>query len=113
MAFTEEEIMGQVYIAFGQGTGQMRVSHTVVTALKERYFKFITDEVKETKWEKEAVQALERIRALGRLMATQTMLSGRTVISADNFAEAALTIEMESLPPGLASSLCGPPPSGK
>lgn len=110
MAFTEEEIMGQIYIAFGQGTGQMRVSRTVVTALKGRYFKFITDEVKETKWEQEAVQALERIRALGRLMATRTMLSGRTVISDDIFLEAAVMIETESLPPALTSALCGPPP---
>lgn len=113
MAYTEEEIMGQIYMAFGQGTGQMRVSHTVGTALKGRYFKFINDKVKQTEWEKEGVQALERIRALGRLMATRTMLSGKTVISDEFFVEAALAIETESLPPGLASSLCGPPPDGQ
>lgn len=112
MPYTEDEIMGQIYIAFGQGTGQMRVSHRVGTALKNRYFKFITEDVKNAEWEKEGVQALERIRALGRLMATRTMLSGKTVISDDIFVEAAVAIELESLPPGLSSSLCGPPPEG-
>ena len=112
MPYTEDEIMSQIYISFGQGTGLMRVSHRVGMALKARYFKFITEDVKATQWENEAVQALERIRALGRLMATRTMLAGKTVISDDIFTESAETIEKESLPPELSSSLCGPPPDG-
>jgi hypothetical protein len=110
MAYTEEEILGQIYVAFGQGTGTMRVSHSVCSALKGRYARFITDDVKNTLWETEGVQALERIRALGRLMAVKTSMSGKTVIQDDIFAASAQTIEEESLPPSLTSALCGGDP---
>lgn len=114
MAYTEEEIMGQIYVAFGQGTGNMRVSHKVCGALKGRYARFITDDVKNKLWETEGVQALERIRALGRLMAVKASLAGKTVIQDDIFTTSAQAIEQESLPPSLTSALCGgdPPPGG-
>jgi hypothetical protein len=104
MAYTREGILAQVCVAFGQGTGETRVSQEACMALYHRYSGMITDHVLAI-WEQEAVQALERIRALGRLVATQTHLAGKTVISADLVTAGAPQVEHNS-----DTILCGPPP---
>src|ERR1700709_1888997 len=79
--YTKEGIMAQVCVAFGQGTGEIRVSQEACVALYDRYVALITDEVLE-EWGREAVQALERIRVLGRMVAAETRLAGYSVVSA-------------------------------
>jgi hypothetical protein len=95
MPYTREGIMVQVCVAFGQGTGELRVSQEACMALYDRYSKMLTDEVMGS-WGEDAVQVLERIRALGRMVATQTHLSGQTVVSADQVAAAAQQVELNS-----------------
>jgi hypothetical protein len=104
MAYTREGILAQVCVAFGQGTGEVRVSQEACMALYNRYAGMLTDQVIDI-WEQEAVQALERIRALGRMVATQTHLAGLTVISAEQVKIAAPQVELNS-----DTILCGPPP---
>ena len=67
--YTQEGIMAQIFVAFGQGTGATRVSHDAAVALRTLYFDAITTEIVTTRWAEEAVQVLERIRAIGKLAA--------------------------------------------
>jgi len=106
MPYTSEGIMAQVCVAFGQGTGEIRVSQEASMALYDRYSQRITAEVL-ADWGEQAVQALERIRVLGRMVAAQARLAGISVVSADLVTAAAPQVESNSDTP-----LCsGPPPS--
>jgi hypothetical protein len=104
MPYTKEGILAQVCVAFGQGTGEVRVSQEACIALYDRYSRMITEDAL-AHWDTYAVQVLERIRALGRMVAAQSHLAGRTVISADQVATAAPQVEINS-----DTALCGPPP---
>ncbi|HTQ78498.1 MAG TPA: hypothetical protein VMM92_00765 [Thermoanaerobaculia bacterium] len=107
MAYTREGILAQVCVAFGQGTGEVRVSQEACLAVYERYSKMITPDVLD-QWGEQAVQALERVRALGRMVATETHLAGQTIISAAQIQAAAPKVETNS-----NTLICGgsPPPS--
>jgi hypothetical protein len=94
--YTQEGIMDQIFVAFGQGTGMLRVSHDAVAALRGLYFDAITPEIVSTKWATAAVQALERIRAIGRLSALKAVTRGDTVISAEDVSSAAETVQKQS-----------------
>jgi hypothetical protein len=98
MGYTAEGIMSQVHLAFGQGTGTVRVSLDACRALADRYAPRIDSNVV-GRWETEAVQVLERIRAIGRLAADRTALEGRIEISAADVTEAARRVEMSSMTP--------------
>jgi hypothetical protein len=104
MPYTKEGIMAQVCVAFGQGTGEIRVSQEACVALYDRYSAMITDQVLAA-WEKEAVQALERIRVLGRMVAAETRLAGNSVVSAEQVMADAPKVEANS-----STEICGPPP---
>jgi len=88
-------ILGQACVAFGQGTGAMRVSRQAVAALLERYGAVLTDEGV-LRWDTVAVQALERLRAVGRLATHLATGAARTAISREDFLRAALAVEAES-----------------
>ena len=103
MPYTREGIMAQVYVAFGQGTGEVRVSQEACTALYDRYFGMITEQVL-ADWGDQAVQVLERIRVLGRMVAIQTSLAGQSVISAGTVTAAAPVVELNS-----DTYICGSP----
>jgi len=94
--YTQEGIMDQIFVAFGQGTGMIRVSHDAVAALRDLYFDAIKPEIVDTKWETAAVQALERIRAVGRLAALTAVTRGDTKVSAEDVISAAATVQMQS-----------------
>ncbi|HKH45917.1 MAG TPA: hypothetical protein VKM72_14745 [Thermoanaerobaculia bacterium] len=104
MAQTVDGVMNQVFVAFGQGTGPMRVAQGACRDLRERYTPRI-DEAVLARWEDEAVQVLERIRAIGRTAAAEAALAGRTAISAQELRTATLRVEAESGTP-----IC--PPAG-
>ncbi|MDP9120313.1 MAG: hypothetical protein M3O15_02935 [Acidobacteriota bacterium] len=113
MAYTQEGIMAQVYVAFGQGTGPVRVSQDVCDELRKVYFPMTERAL--PLWETEAVQALERIRALGRLLAHKAIASGQTSITAANdVAEAVQMVKNESVRKvagvSIQTAICGGPP---
>jgi hypothetical protein len=95
MAYTREGIMSQVYVAFVQGSGAVRVSQGACVALGERYLPRI-DEALVARWESEAVQVLERIRAIGRTAAAHMALAGENVLSPARLTDAARRVETES-----------------
>ena len=94
--YTQEGIMSQILVAFGQGTGMTRVSHDAATALRTLYFDAIKPEIVGTHWSTEAVQVLERIRALGRLAASKAVTRGDTTVSAEDVSSSAPTIQTKS-----------------
>ena len=81
MAYTQEGIMAQIWIAFGQGAGAIRVSQDAAMELRRWYFDAITPEIINQVWETEAVQVLDRIRAIGTLAALKATTVGATSIS--------------------------------
>lgn len=102
MDYTRDGIMAQMFVAFGQGTGAVRVSQDVCTALRDRYYGHIDDAVVRD-WETLAVQVLERIRALGRLMAINAGAAGKTHLAGADVESAARRVEAQSFTP-----LCPP-----
>ena len=62
MAYTQEGIMAQIWIAFGQGAGAIRVSQEAAMELRRWYFNAITPQIVDEEWETEALQVLDRIR---------------------------------------------------
>lgn len=103
--YTQEGIMAQIWVAFGQGTGTTRVSQSATLVLRDIYFDAITPTVVETRWGDEAVQVLERIRAIGRLAASQAVLRGDTTVSDEDVRSSATTVQLTS-----ETDLCPPPP---
>ena len=104
MPYTKEGILAQVCVAFGQGTGEIRVSQEACMALYNRYSAMFTDQVL-ADWDKDAVQALERIRVLGRMVAAETRLAGYSAVSADQVLADAPKVEANS-----STELCFPAP---
>jgi hypothetical protein len=106
MAYTQEGIMAQIWIAFGQGTGAVRVSHDAALELYQWYYDKITPYIIHERWQTDAVQALDRIRAIGRLAALKAADAGSTVIKPEYVYEAAVKVQSLSLTP-----LCPPYPA--
>ncbi|HVT16220.1 MAG TPA: hypothetical protein VHQ90_08595 [Thermoanaerobaculia bacterium] len=105
-AYTRDGIMAQVWVAFGQGTGPVRVAQEACLDLRERYYGRITDDVIH-RWDRVAVQVLERIRAIGRMLAANAAASGRTAIAGSVVKDAAKIVERES-----DTDLCPPHTAG-
>lgn len=104
MLHTREGIMAQVWIAFGQGTGAIRVTQDAAMELHRWYYDAITDEIVEC-WGTAALQVLDRIRAIGSLSALKAVLEGSPTIGATMVYEAALQVQARSDTP-----FCPPPP---
>jgi hypothetical protein len=105
MAYTQEGIMAQIWIAFGQGAGPVRVSHDAALELHRWYYDAISPEIILERWQTDAVQALDRIRAIGRLAALKATQAGSTVITPRDIYESASAVQRRSLTP-----LCPPEP---
>lgn len=105
MAYTQEGIMAQIWIAFGQGAGAIRVSHDAALELYQWYYDKITPYIVHERWQTDAVQALDRIRAIGRHAAFLAARDGSTVIKPEYVYEAASKVQGLSLTP-----LCPPVP---
>jgi hypothetical protein len=106
MAYSQEGIMAQIWIAFGQGAGAIRVSQDAAMELRRWYFDAITQEVIDQEWETEAVQVLDRIRAIGSLAALKATTAGATVISPQEVYDSASIVQVTSM-----TDLCPPPPT--
>ncbi len=104
MSYTRDGIMAQIWIAYGQGTGAVRVSQDAALELHRWYYNAITDEVIES-WGTVALQVLDRIRAIGSLSALMAIQQGSPTISVTMVYEAALQVQLRSDTP-----LCPPLP---
>jgi hypothetical protein len=107
MAYTQEGIMAQIWIAFGQGAGAIRVSQDAAMELHRWYFDAITQDIVQNEWETSAVQVLDRIRAIGSLAALKATSVGSTAISPADVYQSASTVQETSDTP-----LCPPEPPG-
>jgi hypothetical protein len=103
-AYTQEGIMAQIMVAFGQGTGATRVSQEAALQLRTIYYGAITDEVLRI-WGTEAVQMLERVRAVGKLAAHRAMIAGGTTIGVEHLRGSAREVGR-----GSCSPFCPPVP---
>jgi len=104
MSYTREGIFAQVFVALGQGTGALRISHSACLALAERYAPRLDDAVL-AGWETKAVQVLERLRAIGRTAAARAGVAGENVLSSARLIDAARRVESLSM-----TELCPPDP---
>ena len=109
MAYTQEGIMAQIWIAFGQGAGAIRVTQDAAMELRRWYYDAITPEVVEEQWEANALQVLDRIRAIGSLAAMKATSIGSTAITPQDVYDSASQVQDTSStalcpdkPPGLA-----------
>jgi len=105
MAYTQEGIMAQISVAFGQGAGAIRVSQEAALELRRWYFDAITPEIVDKEWATKGLQVLDRIRAIGSLAALKTILAGAVAISQLDVYDSALTVQLTS-----DTELCPPPP---
>jgi|SRR5215210_1634633 len=104
MAYTKDGIMAQVYVAFGQGTGTIRVSQEAALEMHRWYYNAITDEVVQN-WGSTALQVLDRIRAIGSLAALQAIQQGSPTITVIQVYAAAEQVQLRSDTP-----ICPPVP---
>ena len=63
-SYTQQGIMAQIWVAFGQGSGMTRASQKAVMALHARYFDHIASSGIQVVWGENAMQVLERYKAL-------------------------------------------------
>ncbi|MBW8874572.1 MAG: hypothetical protein JF614_06380 [Acidobacteria bacterium] len=105
MAYTQEGIMAQIWVAFGQGAGAIRVSQEAALELRRWYFDAITPQIIDQQWEIQAVQVLDRIRAIGSLAALKATIAGATAISSQDVYVSASTVQDLS-----DTQLCPPKP---
>ena len=105
MAYTQEGIMAQIWIAFGQGAGAIRVSQDAAMELRRWYFDAITQDIVQNEWETSGVQVLDRIRAIGSLAALKATSMGATAISPVDVYQSASAVQETSDTP-----LCPPEP---
>jgi len=105
MAYTQEGIMSQILVAFGQGAGAIRVSQDAALELRRWYFDAITPQIIDQQWETSAVQLLERARAIGSLAALKATTTGATAIGPKDVYASATTVQATSM-----TELCPPPP---
>lgn len=95
MAYTKDGIMAQVWIAFGQGTGAIRVSQNAAMELHRWYYDAITEEVV-ANWGAWSLQVLDRIRAIGSLAALKAIQNGSPTVTAMMVHEAAVIVQQRS-----------------
>lgn len=95
MAYTKEGIMAQVWVAFGQGAGAIRVSQNAALELHRWYWDAITEDVVEN-WGTWSLQVLDRIRAIGSLAALKAIQQGSPTVNALMVYEAAVTVQQMS-----------------
>jgi methionyl-tRNA formyltransferase len=105
MAYTKDGIMAQIYVAFGQGAGAIRVSQDAALELHRWYYDAITPQVVDVEWSTQALQVLDRIRAIGSLAASKATNQGATAISPQIVYESAIQVQQTS-----DTELCPPPP---
>lgn len=77
-----ELVLAQIYVAFGQGTGEIRVGREACLALRTQALPQL--ETMLAHWDTEAVQILERVRAIGRAARQRAVSRFDTVVQAQD-----------------------------
>lgn len=95
-SYTQEGVMAQIWVAFGQGAGLTRTSQKAVMVLHARYFNHIASSGIIDVWGENAVQVLERIRTIGKVAAFKALERGATSISEADVTAAVESVELES-----------------
>lgn len=73
--------MAQIWIAFGQGAGAIKVSREAALELRRWYFDAITPRITDERWDAQAAYVLDRMRAIGRLAASKAASIGASAIT--------------------------------
>jgi hypothetical protein len=89
-----EEIAGQILIAFGQGTGAIRVPRGTVRTMRAYFRRFAEKAV--PRWGVDGSEVLERVRLMGRLAAQIAVGRGSHELGSDDFTKAADSVRMTS-----------------
>jgi len=98
MVYTQDGIMAQLWVVFGQGTGAIRVSQDAAMELYRWYYTAITPDVI-ANWDTWSLQVLDRIRAIGSLSALKAIEQGSPTVDAIMVYESALTVQGRSKTP--------------
>lgn len=94
--FTQEDVLHQCLVVFGQGTDCVRVNRGAIRVFTEDMRHLISDRKLHERWETIAVQMLERIRMIGRAAAALATNDGRTVISDEDVNRAFSKVQLAS-----------------
>ena len=105
MAYTKDGIMAQIYVAFGQGAGAIRVTQEAAMELHRWYYNAITPQIVDVEWAIWALQILDRIRAIGSLAAVKATTSGSVSITPGHVYDSAVQVQETS-----ETDFCPPPP---
>lgn len=103
MAYTQEGIVAQIMVAFGQGTGAMRIAQDAALQVQTMSYALITDVVTR-EWETVAVDVLEKARTAGKLAAQLAVGSGAIAIHVEDVDSSVSTVRATTISP-----LCPPP----
>lgn len=96
-----EVVMAQVYTAFGQGTGEIRVSREACAELARQFEPHLEKML--DGWDTKAVQILERVRAIGRGVRQASIMRHDTAARAVDVLEVAPRVKEVS-----KTEYCGP-----
>ena len=105
MAYTKDGIMAQIYVAFGQGAGAIRVTQEAALELHRWYYDAINPQIVDVEWAIWALQILDRIRAIGTLAAVKAVTAGAVSIMPNHVYDAAEQVQLTS-----DTDFCPPPP---
>lgn len=95
MAYTKDGIMAQLWVAFGQGAGAIRVSQGAALELHRWYYNAITEDVI-ANWGTWSLQVLDRMRAIGSLAALKAIQQGSPTVNVMMVYESAMTVQAMS-----------------
>ncbi len=120
---TLQKILYQVFVAFGQGAGPLRVSRATCAAIHAHYAALaeipsvralLADPSDPWGQPQHGPYALEQVRATGRLAAELAVQAGSAEISAAQFQQAARTVESRTrqAPAAIRGWWCPPEDGG-
>lgn len=113
------EILYQCFIAFGHGTGGLRVGRHTCMVFQDYLLSALENEQKAetlvTTWGTSEIgtQILERVRAMGRTAAILASAEGKTVIRPTHLREATRRVTQSSSDEPTPTPFCPPLPDGE
>ena len=94
--YTKRDLINQSLVAFGQGTGFMRVSRMSCREFIRIFSPLIDSHRMASEWHKTAFQVLERVRTVGRVAALLALEEGRTYIDRKDIEPAMIRVRLAS-----------------
>ncbi len=106
--YTQQDVLNQTLVAFGQGAGCVRVSSRACRELVGLMTPIIEARELAAEWEEIAVQMLERIRTIGRVAVDLMLKEGRVYIEENDVAVAFRRVQLGSKSEGCGGRAAGP-----